>query len=175
MYDIERALQSFHSLKLGDIMPSIPSMPVVTADTPILSVLKILKTRHHVWVVEDKESMKLKGVIRYLDVMDILLPPDAHKFKLGMTSTTMRSILAGAEKAGDVAERDVLAIEADATVLDALIKMKRYRTQVLAVVDGERLVGEVSLRILINEFLRLLRVGDVKWAQHGSSSQSESP
>ncbi|EEB74230.2 HPP family protein [Thermococcus sp. AM4] len=175
MHDVERALQSFHSMKLDDIMPPIASMPIVTVDTPILTVLKILRTRHHVWVVEDRESMRLEGVIRYLDVIDILLPPEAHKFKLGMTSRTLRSILGGAEKAGDVAERNVLTIEEDSTVLDALLKMRRYRTQVLAVVEGDRLVGEVSLRILVDEFLRLLRVGDVKWTQHGSSSQSESP
>ena len=175
MHDVERALQSFHSLRLEDIMPPMTSMPVVTVDAPILSVLKILKTRHHVWVVRDKESMRLKGVIRYLDVIDILLPPEAYKFKLGMTSRSLKSILGGAEKAIDVAERDVLTIEKDSTVLDALLKMRRYRAQVLAVVDGDRLVGEVSLRLLINEFLRLLRTGDVKWMQHGSSSQSESP
>lgn len=174
MHDVERALQSFHSIKLDNIIPPIASMPVVTADTPLLTVLKLLRARHHVWVVEDRKSMKLTGVIRYLDVIDIFLPPEAHKFKLGMTSRTLRSILGGAEKAEDVAERNVLTIEEDSTVLDALMKMRRYRTQVLAVVDGDCLVGEVSLRILIDEFLRLLKVGDVKWTQHGSSSRSES-
>lgn len=173
VHDVERALQSFHSIKIRDIMPPMTSMPVVTGDSAILNVLKLLRTRHHVWVVEDRESMKLIGVIRYLDVIDTFLPPDAHKFKLGMTSRTMRSMLGGAEKAEDVVERNVLTIDEDSTVLDALTKMRKYKTQVLAVVKDDRLVGEISLRILIDEFLRLLRVGDVKWTQHGSSSRSE--
>ncbi|ASJ02885.1 CBS domain-containing protein [Thermococcus profundus] len=173
MQDVERALQSFHSIKIRNIMPPITSMPVVTSDSPILNVLKLLRTRHHVWVVEDRESMRLVGAIRYLDIVDVFLPLDAHKFKLGMTSRTMRSILGGAEKAEDVVERNVLTIDEDATVLDALTKMRRYKSQVLAVVQDDRLVGEISLRIVIDEFLRLLRVGEVKWTQHGSSSRSE--
>jgi CBS domain-containing protein len=161
--EVESALESFHSLKLGDIMPKLETMPVVTADSDILSVLKILRTRHHVWVVDSRENMKLVGVIRYIDVIDVLLPPEAHRFKLGMTSKTMRSMLGGATKAEDVAERHVLTVDEDATVLDALMKMRKYRIQVLAVVKDGRLVGEVSLRILIDELLRLLRVGGAQW------------
>ncbi|ASI99730.1 CBS domain-containing protein [Thermococcus celer] len=161
--EVESALEILHSIKLADIMPSIETMPVVTADTDIINVLKILRSRHHVWVVDDRENRELVGVIRYLDVMDLLLPPEAHRFKLGMTSNTMRSILGGATRAGDVAERQVLTIEEDATVLDALMKMRKYRIQVLAVVKDGKLVGEMSLRILIDELLRLLRVGGAQW------------
>lgn len=161
--EVESALEILHSIKLADIMPSIETMPVVTADTDIINVLKILRSRHHVWVVDDRENRELVGVIRYLDVMDLLLPPEAHRFKLGMTSNTMRSILGGATRAGDVAERQVLTIEEDATVLDALMKMRKYRIQVLAVVKDGKLVGEMSLRILIDELLRLLRMGGAQW------------
>ncbi|NJE01209.1 HPP family protein [Thermococcus sp. JdF3] len=161
--EVESALERFYSLKLTDIMPGFETMPVVTADSDLLSILKILRTRHHVWVVDNRENMKLVGVIRYRDVIDVLLPPEAHKFKLGMTSKTMRSMLGGATKAEDVAERHVLTVEEDATVLDALMKMRKYRIQVLAVVKDGRLVGEVSLRILIDELLRLLRVGGAQW------------
>lgn len=161
--EVESALERFHSLKLTDIMPRFETMPVVTTDSDLLSVLKILRTRHHVWVVDSRENMKLVGVIRYIDVIDVLLPPEAHRFKLGMTSKTMRSMLGGATKAEDVAERHVLTVEEDATVLDALMKMRKYRIQVLAVVKDGKLVGEVSLRILIDELLRLLRVGGTQW------------
>ena len=161
--EVESALERFHSLKLADIMPRFETMPVVTADSDLLNVLKILRTRHHVWVVDSRENMKLVGVIRYIDVIDVLLPPEAHRFKLGMTSKTMRSMLGGATKAEDVAERHVLTVEEDATVLDALMKMRKYRIQVLAVVKDGKLVGEVSLRILIDELLRLLRGGGAQW------------
>ncbi|ASJ01284.1 CBS domain-containing protein [Thermococcus gorgonarius] len=163
--EVETALEKFHSMKLAEIIPSTTMMPIVTADSDLLSVLKVLRTRHHVWVVKDRESMGLVGVIKYLDVIDILLPPESHRFKLGMTSKSLKSLLGGAAKAEDVADRHPLTIEEDATVLDALNKMRRYRAQVLAVVEGEKLVGEVSLRILIDEFLRLLRVGGAQWKE----------
>ncbi|ASJ08944.1 CBS domain-containing protein [Thermococcus siculi] len=163
--EVEVALKKFHSLKLTDIMPRFETIPVVTADTDLLSILKILRTRHHVWVVKDRENMELIGIIRYMDVIDVLLPPEAHRFKLGMTSKTMKSLLGGAAKAGDIAERHVLTIDSDETVLDAIQKMRKYRIQVLAVVDDGRLIGEVSLRILIDELLRLLRVGGAQWRQ----------
>ncbi len=163
--DVEQALEKFHSLKLADINPGVASMPIVPEDADLMSVLKTLRTRHHVWVVRDKDSMELVGVIRYMDVIDVLLPPEAHKFRLGMTSRTMKSLLGGATKAGDVAERQVLTIDENDTVLDALTKMRKYKTQVLAIVEGEKLVGEVSLRILIDELLRLMRVGGAQWKQ----------
>ncbi|WP_456367985.1 CBS domain-containing protein [Thermococcus sp.] len=163
--EIETALEKFHSLKLSEIMPKPEAMPVITADADLLSVLKILRTRHHVWVVKDKESMELVGVIKYIDVIDILLPPEYHRFKLGITSRSMKSLIGGAAKAEDVADKHPLTIEEDSTVLDALNKMRRYKAQVLAVVEGNRLVGEISLRILIDELLRLLRVGGAQWKQ----------
>ena len=161
--DIEEALSTFHDMKVRDLMPKAEVIPVIEENAEIINVLKILRTRHHVWVVDSRDSMNLIGVIRYLDVIDILLPPEAHRFKLGMTSRTMKSLLGGATKAGDVAERNPLTIEEDATVLDALMKMRKYKVQVLAVVDGNKLVGEVSLRILIDELLRLMKVGGASW------------
>ena len=174
MKDVERALQTFYSMKLRNIMPSIASMPIVTVDSPIVDVLKLLRTRHHVWVVNNKEEMKLEGVIRYLDVMCILLPPENTKTRLGNISTVFKSILGGAEKASDVMERNVMTIDEDATVLDALTRMRRYKVQILAIVNENNILrGEISLRLLIDEFLRLMKVGGVQWLQSGSSSPLE--
>ncbi|MFA4645918.1 CBS domain-containing protein [Pyrococcus kukulkanii] len=171
--DLERALNAFHSMKVSQITPPLAQMPIVEENSPIIDIMKILRTRHHVWVVNNKEDMKLVGVVRYLDVIDILLPP--KRARLGMISSLFKSIMGGAEKAGDIMERNVLTIEEDATVLEALEKMKRYRVGILALVDYEgRLKGEISLRLLITEFLRLIRVGGEEWKQQrGSSSHSE--
>ena len=174
MSEIERALQTFHSIRVSDIMPSIVTMPIVTLDAPLVDVLKLLRTRHHVWVVKSREDMELEGVIRYFDVMNVLLPPEDTKARFGNISALFKSILGGAERAEDVMERNVMTIEDDATVLDALKRMRHYKIQILAIVDEKgRLVGEVSLRMLIDEFLRLMKLGGAQWTQHGSSSRSE--
>jgi len=174
MSEVERALQTFHSLKIKQIMPPLTSMPIVTVDSSIIDVLKLLKTRHHVWVVDNKRDMKLEGVIRYINIVDVLLPPESHKARLGNISHLFKSILGGADRAEHVMERNVLTINEDATVLEALTKMKRYKVPLLAIVDqNEKLVGEISLRILVNEFIRLMRIGGAQWSQSGSSSHSE--
>nr|WP_237698702.1 CBS domain-containing protein [Pyrococcus yayanosii] len=176
MGEIERALQAFHSMKVRQITPPITSMPIVEEESAIVDVLKILRTRHHVWVVRSRESMELTGVIRYLDVVDILLPPTRQRARLGSISSMLKSIMAGAEKARDIMERNVLTVEEEATVLEALEKMKRYRVAILAITDERgKLKGEISLRLLINEFIRLMRVGGAQWTQRGSSSRLESP
>ncbi|AEC51098.1 hypothetical protein PNA2_0180 [Pyrococcus sp. NA2] len=171
--DLERALNAFHSMKLRQITPPISSLPVLEEEAPIVNALRILRTRHHVWIVNNKEEMKLVGVIRYFDILDILMPP--KRARLGTISPLFKSIFTGAEKVGDVMERNVLTIDENATVLEALEKMKRYEIPILALVDeGNRLKGEVSVRLLITEFLRLLRMGgEGEWRQHGSSSRSE--
>ncbi|AAL81728.1 CBS domain-containing protein [Pyrococcus furiosus DSM 3638] len=156
--DLERALNAFHSMKVNQLTPPCSQMPIVEEDSPIIDVLKLLRTRHHVWVVNNRKDMKLVGIIRYLDIIDIFLPPKGAR--LGAVSSVFKSILSGAEKAGDIMERNFLTINEDATVLEALEKMKRYKIQILALIDEEgKLKGEISLRILINEFLRLIRVG----------------
>ncbi|HII60573.1 CBS domain-containing protein [Pyrococcus horikoshii] len=168
--ELERALNAFHSMKLTQITPPLTQMPILEENSSIINALKILRTRHHVWVVNDRKEMKLVGVIRYFDVFYILMPP--KRARLGSISPLFKSIFGGAEKVGEIMERNVLTIEEDATILDALEKMRRYKVGILAVVDEEgRLKGEVSLRLLITEFLRLLRVGGEEWRQHGSSSQ----
>ena len=174
MSEIERALQTFHSLKIRQVMPPLASMPIVTVDSSVIDVLKLLKTRHHVWVVNNRVDMKLEGVVRYLNIIDVLLPPNIHKARLGNISHLFKSILGGADRAEHVMERNVLTINEDATVLDALAKMKKYKVPLLAIVDQKgRLVGEISLRILVNEFIRLMRIGGAQWSQSGSSSHSE--
>ena len=75
---------------------------------------------------------------------------------IGTTRTVLMSIQGGAEFASEVMEKSAIKINYNETVLDSLEKMKKYNLQLLAVVnDEDRLIGEVSLRILINKFLDL--------------------
>lgn len=172
MKDFERALQTFHSLRVKQIMPSIPNMPIVDKNTPLIDIFKILRTRHHVWVVNNKRDMKPIGFIRYRNIIDFLLPPGSHMARFGKTSDVFRSILGGAETAKDIMDKNFLTIDENATVLEALEKMKKYKVQILAITKDRRLVGEISLRVLVSELLRLMRVGGAEWSRSMRSSQS---
>lgn len=156
MSELEKAISKYHAITLKHILPPINEVPIVCSDSPIMDVLEILKTRHHVWVISCKEEGKLIGVIRYLDVINFLMPPEKHSIFIGTTRSVLMSVQGGAETAGDVMEKSAITINYNESVLESLEKMRRYNVQLLAVVDDEeRLVGEVSLRILINKFLEL--------------------
>jgi CBS domain-containing protein len=93
--------------------------------------------------------------------------------RFGKISDVFKSILGGAETAKDIMDKNFLTIDENATVLEALEKMKKYKVQILAITKDGRLVGEISLRLLVNELLRLMRVGGAEWSQSTHSSQSE--
>ncbi|WP_459202489.1 CBS domain-containing protein [Methanococcus sp. CF] len=156
MNELEKAIAKYHSMKLKDIIPTMDTLPVLCNNSSIKDVLEILRTRHHVWVINCKEDGKLIGVIRYLDVINFIMPPEKHSTFIGTTRTVLMSIQGGAEIASEVMERSAITINSNETVLKALEKMKNYNLQLLAVVDDKnKLIGEVSLRILINKFLDL--------------------
>lgn len=156
MKELEMAIAKYHAMKLKDILPPIDTLPVLCTDSSVMDVLEILRTRHHVWVINCKEDGKLTGVIRYLDVINFIMPPEKHSTFIGTTRTVLMSIQGGAEFASEVMEKSAIKINYNETVLDSLEKMKKYNLQLLAVVnDEDRLIGEVSLRILINKFLDL--------------------
>ncbi|ABR53971.1 putative signal transduction protein with CBS domains [Methanococcus vannielii SB] len=156
MKNLESAISKYHSIKIKHILPPPKTMPVLCFDSKIMEVLEILKTRHHVWVIDCKEDGKLIGVIRYLDVINFLMPPEKHSMFIGNSKKAFVSAFSGAETAGDVMEKSAVTINHEKTVLESLEKMKNYNLQLLAVVNDEnRLIGEISLRILINKFLEL--------------------
>jgi len=153
---METALQKYHSIKLKHIIPPMTSMPIVCCDSSVIEVLEFLRTRHHVWVINCEEDRELLGIIEYLNVIDLLLPPEKHKMNIGTTRSTLRSIIGGAKTAREIMEKNALTINHNQTVLDALLKMKNYGVRILGVVDDDgKLVGEVNLKILIDKFLSL--------------------
>jgi len=156
MENLENALEKYHGIKLKHVIPPINTMPVVCCNDPIIKVMEILRSRHHVWVINCEEEGSLLGVIKYLSVIDFLLPPDKHNLYIGSTRSALKSVIGGAKTAKEVMEKNALAVSHNATVLEALVKMKRYNVQILAVLDDdERLIGEISLKILIDKFLSL--------------------
>ncbi|MBA2845891.1 CBS domain-containing protein [Methanococcus maripaludis] len=156
MENLENALGKYHNIKLKHVIPPVDVMPVVCYNDPIIKVMELLRSRHHVWVINCKEEGSLLGVIKYLSVIDFLLPPDKHNLYIGSTRSALKSVIGGAKTAKEVMEKNALTINHNSTVIDALLKMKRYNVQILAVLnDEERLIGEISLKILIDKFLSL--------------------
>ena len=131
-------------------------LPVVAKDTHVEELFRLLMSRHHVWVVDNMDNMKLVGLITEKDMLEILSPKRISPYSIG--GMNMRSMLFGkTTKAEDVATTQLVVTEPHDTVEDVLHKMKDYRLRRLPVVKDGVLVGEITLKKLMQEFIKVLK------------------
>jgi len=154
----EHLLKHFYKVPVEAIMKkSVWDLPILECRASIEEVFAILSSRRHVWIVESKDSMKLRGIITEKDLLDILLPKKLSPYTIG--SINVRSILLGnIKRAEDVMNTKIVALKPTDTVETALVKMHQYRHRRLPVVDEQKkLVGEITLKTLIIQFRRVIK------------------
>jgi CBS domain-containing protein len=143
-------------MKVKELMQTTKSeLPYVDEKADVTTVLSILNTTDHVWVMDSIEPTQLIGIITESDALVLLSPPltSLQSFdKPDSRSLQFGEVLLAEE----VMSKKPVTVSPDETVRDVLLKMKEQKIKQLAVVDeNQRLIGEVSLRILIQEFSRL--------------------
>jgi CBS domain-containing protein len=113
--------------KVRDVMTQRPRS--VTPDTPIDQVAEMMESED-VGVIPIVEGDRLLGVVTDRDI--VIRAVARHKDPRGMP-------------AREVASQDLVTVEPETNLDDALKLMARYQVRRLPVVeDGERLVGVVS-------------------------------
>ncbi|MDH7516812.1 MAG: CBS domain-containing protein [Candidatus Thermoplasmatota archaeon] len=147
-----RLIADFYELSVKQLMDKrVWDLPLIEENEDIYHVLSILCGRHHIWVVKSKSSNELVGVITEHDVLSILAPKRLPAYVFGMPD--VRSIQHGTAKtAGDIMFHNVVSCKPDDKVADALHKMVVYKTRRLPVVEGKRIVGELTLNQLIRKY-----------------------
>ncbi len=147
-----RLVTDFYELKVKQLMDKrVWDLPIVTEDEDIHNVLNILGARNHIWVVKDKKSRVLVGVITEHDVLSILAPKHLPAYVVG--TPDVKSIQHGtANTARDVMCHRVITCSPEEKVIDALLKMVRNKLRRLPVVEDGRLVGELTLNQLIRKY-----------------------
>ncbi len=114
-------------------------------------VLSILGARNHVWVVKDKKTKELVGVITEHDVLSILVPMNLPNYIFGMPDIS--SIKYGTAKtAEDVMSHRIITCKSNDKVAEALIIMMKYDLRRLPVVMDKKIVGEFTLNQLIRKY-----------------------
>lgn len=154
--DIIQMIRNYYHVIISSLLRSdYEDLPVVEENLPIDEVFRILSTRHHVWVVDSKDSMRLIGLITEKDMIDLIAPKRLSPYTIGGIDT--RSILFGKIKtAGHMANKRLITASPEDTIQNVLLKMKRYRLRRLPVVKEGRLIGEITLRLLLIEFMKAL-------------------
>jgi len=147
-----KLISEFYELKVNQIMDKrVWDLPIIEENEDIHHVLSILGARNHIWVVKDKKSKEIVGVITEHDVLSILAPKDFPTFVFGMPNIS--SIQHGTAKvAGDVMANKIITCNPDEKIIDALMRMVKFKLRRLPVIKDKILVGELTLHQLIRKY-----------------------
>ncbi len=147
-----KLVKDFYELKVSQIMDKrVWDLPLIEEKEDIHHVLSILGARNHIWVIKDRDSKELVGVITEHDVLSILAPKHFPSYVFGMPD--VRSIQHGtANTAGDVMANKIIMCEPDEKIIDALTRMVKFKLRRLPVVKDKNIVGELTLHQLIRKY-----------------------
>ncbi len=156
--DIQYVLKHFYKVPVESIMrKEIWNIPVAYEDTPIEEIFAIMTARRHVWILEKKGSMKVKGLITEKDLLEIMAPKRIKPYAIG--GIDMRSLLFGnVRTAKDIMVKKFIYCKSNDTVENALEKMKSFRIRRLPIIDDDgNLLGEITIKTLIIQFKKVLK------------------
>ncbi|UCB58967.1 MAG: CBS domain-containing protein [Thermoplasmatales archaeon] len=147
-----KLISDFYELKVSQIMDKrIWDLPLIEIDEDIYHVLSILGARNHIWVVKNKKEKELKGIITEHDVLSILAPKYFPSYVFGTPDVS--SIKHGTAKiAEDVMSSRIITCKADDKIIDALMKMVKYKLRRLPVIKDKKIIGELTLHQLIRKY-----------------------
>jgi predicted transcriptional regulator len=153
MCEKKKSLSEFYELKVKDIMQTTTSeLPCVDEKADVATVLSLLIHKDHVWVMDSTEPAQLLGVITESDTIVLLSPPLTSLQTFDKPDS--RSLQYGEFlHAEEIMSKKPVTTSSDETIRDVLLKMKEQKIKQLPVVDEtQRLIGEVSLSRLIEEY-----------------------
>jgi predicted transcriptional regulator len=147
-----RLIKDFYELKVNQLMDKrVWDLPLIEENEDIHHVLSILGARNHIWVIKNKNNKELVGVITEHDVLTILAPKHFPSYVFGMPD--IRSIQHGtANSAGDVMAKKIIMCDPDEKIIDALMRMVKFKLRRLPVVKDKIIVGELTLHQLIRKY-----------------------
>ncbi|HEC75703.1 MAG TPA: CBS domain-containing protein [Thermoplasmatales archaeon] len=132
-------MKDFYDLKVEDVMhDKIWDIPLIEENANLRIILIILTARGYAWVVENSKSMRITGVITEHDVLRII-----ENFDEGMI-------------AKDFAKKDLITCSRKEKISDVINKIKKYGVRRIPVVENGKIVGEITLRHLIEKVYSLV-------------------
>jgi CBS domain-containing protein len=146
-----KLISEFYELKVKQLIDKkIWDLPIIEKTVPISYILSILDGKSHVWIVNNIEEKELVGIITRHDVLYTLAPP--RKYYAFFTVPESCCHYGTSGQAEDIMKRDPITCEKDEKIVDVLQKMIRHRVRRLAVVENNKIVGEITLKYLIHKF-----------------------
>ncbi len=151
---MELKLKELHEKKVENILDKrlMINLPLLEKDASISSLLSVLAARDHVWIVEEKGSKKVIGIITEKDILRLLAPATLPKYVFGKKYGV--SIEYGtATKASDIMCRQLIKCSPEDKVGDVLKKMVNAGLRRLPVVKDGEIIGEITAHYIIQILL----------------------
>ena len=147
-----KLIKEFYELKVSQLMDKrVWDLPIIQEDEDIYHVLSILGGRNHIWVVKNKVTKELVGIITEHDVLSILAPKNLPSYVFGMPDIS--SIQHGTAKtAEDIMRIKVISCGPDDKIVDALDRMTTHKLRRLPVLEDKKIIGEITLHQLIRKY-----------------------
>ena len=163
----KRLIPDFYNLLVHQVMDRrVWDLPLIDESDDIHTVLNILGARNHIWVVKNKESKKIVGVITEHDVLSVLAPKNLPSYVFGMPD--IKSIHHGtANTANDIMCHRLITCQKDEKIVDVLQKMTKYRLRRLPVIEDEVIIGELTLNQLIRKYYDATQYHDIMQDEEG--------
>jgi CBS domain-containing protein len=155
--ETKRPLLEFYKLSVKKVMER--ELPIIEKNAPIETVAKILRNRHHIWVVDKIGSKKLVGVITEKDFLEVMSPLPARSWVVGVIepkSWHHREF----ETAEDLMVKHLITCNQETTIEKALTLVSHHRVRRLPVIEANELVGEVTLSALISAYIAKVEISE---------------
>ena len=141
-------MEELYGLKVKEIMISVRDTPFMEESANWAEFLNRLSFRAHAWVVNNKEEMKVVGVVTEHDMLRTMIPP-GHK-KQRIFGIPKAEILHKETIIQDIMRHNPVLCSPEETVVDVLKKFSSFGIRRLAVVDdNKRLLGEITIQLLV--------------------------
>lgn len=153
MSEKHSVITELYEVKVKDLLEPINAkISFVEKTDAIEQVFLLLGKKNHVWVVDDSITLHVLGVITESDTLQLFAPP--YTPLQSFDKPTLQSFQYGlATTAEEIMSKRPITADPNERIIDVIVKMKQHKIKQLPVVDeNERLIGEVSLSRLIQEF-----------------------
>jgi len=143
-------MEEFYRIDTKEIMIPIHKTPFIEENAGWAVFLKKLSLRAHAWVVNNKEEMKVVGVVTEHDMLRSMIPPAQKKER--MVGVPRADILHKESVVQDIMTHNPVVCSPEETVADVLKKFSSFNIRRLAVVDdNKKLLGEVTVQRLLKK------------------------
>lgn len=131
-------------LKVGEVMNRKP--PTVPPDAPLEKIFERLLTQAEDFLLVVDKKKRLVGVITESDVLQVLHPYLPGMVVGSLWKETKKTV---AKTAKEIMTTNPVTATPDMTIRQALDLMRAHKVRRLPVVKGQRLVGQLSVKNII--------------------------